>query len=473
MINTPSYLLLSTTGLSINDGSIKLAKLRPTLFGSAVVLEVTEKVVLPEGVIETGYIQDPEKFKVLLKDLKERHKLSFVHATLPEDRVYLFTALIDKVRDEDVRDAVAFILEENVPLELSQAVFDYDIIGEPEPGKLKVVVSVISKRVVDFYTQVMEEVGITPVSFDVESQAISRATIERGDKATQLIINLGSRKTGFYVIEDEVVQFSTTLPKIDASSLKTEIRKILSFWSARSNTEIKKVLLAGAGATDEEIIKGLKELKTEYPLSFSLANPWQERRELIDFASAIGSALASIKNFKFKLMGEEARARAYREYKNRRWATVLGSLAVCLVVALIGSFPAFATSRAKKLEMDERLEALSTNLTEDAPEIARWVKEANHRLAILAPALDDDRPTRQIAAILSLKPTGIRILNIAWNKDENIFNLSGIASDRQALLEFQTLLNNSQRFEKVEVPLSNLAKDRNAPFSIKLKPTKR
>ncbi len=306
---TPEYLTLSTSGIAITDESIHFIQFRHGLVGRGLKLSHYKKIVLPRGVVESGFINNAEKLTTILKEIKERYKLSHIRATLPEERAYLFTATIDKVPPEGLRDAVAFIIEENVPVTLADSVFDFDVLDVPEePNKLKVIVSAISNKVVDFYLPVFEAAGITPVSLDIESQAIARATVALGDKSVQLILNLGKQKTGLYVVEDEIVQFTTTLPYgIDENSthlsdLKTEIKKIFVFWAAHdksssSDHNIKKVLLCGTASLDHSFATSFM---SECPVPYEWVNPWVNLsstpmklpqnlvKEALDYVPAIG-----------------------------------------------------------------------------------------------------------------------------------------------------------------------------------------
>lgn len=312
---TPEYLLLSTSGLVITDESIKFVRLERGLFGHSLSLSRYEKIPLLEGIVQSGFINDAEKLTAILKDLSFRHKFEYIHATLPEERAYLFSATIDKVPAQGLRDAVAFIIEENVPVSLANSVFDFDIVEEfPASNQIKVTASVLSRKVVDFYIQVFEAAGITPVSFDIESQAIAHAIIPKGDKSTQLVINLSALKTGFYVVEDGVVQFTTTLPYGASgespyphlSDLKGEMRKIFAFWSARNTgpdapeRKIEKALLTGAGALKNDFVT---ELMSECPVEYGTALAWTNAeldvatlpkeiyQDSLDYAAAIGVAL--------------------------------------------------------------------------------------------------------------------------------------------------------------------------------------
>src|SRR3989344_716099 len=297
MINVPSYLRLTDSGLSITDSSIKFVTLKQNPLNSELTLKHCEEILLPAGTIQSGFIQNEEGLTKILKDLASRHSLSYVNASLPEERAYIFNATIDRVPEEGLRDAVAFIIEENAPVSLANSVFDFEVMENVESNdKINVTVSVISKKVVDFYLQVLGKVGITPISFDLESQAIARAIIPNGKKSVKLIIDLGREKIGYYVVRDGVVQFTTTLA--NDSNLKTEMEKILTFWSSRSpNTPIESVLVSGVRSSLDTLIEELKSLT---PLPLTLAEPWTNVTHLanvpfacepLNIVSAIGAAI--------------------------------------------------------------------------------------------------------------------------------------------------------------------------------------
>lgn len=309
---TPEYLTLSTSGIAITDEYVHFIQFRHGLVGSGLRLAHYEKVPLPLGTVEAGFINDAAKLTAVLADLAHRYSLSYVRATLPEERAYLFTTTIDKVPAEGLRDAVAFIIEENVPVTLADSVFDFDVLSAgDEAEKLRVAVAVLSNKVINFYLPVFEAAGITPVSFDIESQAIARAVVPKGDKSPQLILNLEKMKTGFYVVEDEVVQFTTTLKygtgkgHTHLMDLKTEIKKIFAFWaahdkSASADHNIKKVLVCGEGSLDKGFVT---ELMSESPVPYEFANPWTNlsgtlgklppelTKDTLEYAPAIGLAI--------------------------------------------------------------------------------------------------------------------------------------------------------------------------------------
>lgn len=312
---TPEYLLLANSGIVITDASVKFVQFTRGMLKSALHLAHFKRIPLPDGVVQSGFINDPDKLISILKNLSRRYGLQYVYATLPEERAYLFTATIDKVPEEGLRDAVAFIIEENVPVQLPNSVFDFDVVGElKESNQLKVVVSVISKKVVDFYLQVFESAGITPVSFDIESQVIARAIVPRGDKRAQLIVNLTHKKTGFFIVEDEIVQFTTTLPYGTEESspnsrlddIKAELKKIFAFWSAKADKlglaerKIEKMLICGSGAQNDSLVA---ELEKDCPLTCELVNAWVNApgavsdlpaaflKESLDYVAAIGLVL--------------------------------------------------------------------------------------------------------------------------------------------------------------------------------------
>lgn len=315
----PDYLLLANSGITLTDKSVKFAQFKKTGKG----LELVHFVDMPlnKGAISSGYINDTNEVKKSLEYLKNLYNLRFVRATLPEERAYVFTTEIDKVPYEDLRDTIGFTIEENAPVSLEKSIFDFDIIGKTDGPKIRVAVTVVTYKGTVLYTDVFESAGLSPVSFEIESQVIARAIVPKGDTRTQLIVNLSTEKTGMYIVEDEIVHFTSTTPfgarNIDGAypdihDLKSELRKIFAFWNTRLDPngipvrKIEKILIVGDEATREDFVS---EIMSDIAIEYALANVWVNAlsfeetvpnipfKESLACAAAIGLSLPRKENF--------------------------------------------------------------------------------------------------------------------------------------------------------------------------------
>lgn len=315
----PNFLLMGTSGLTLSDRSAKFAQFKKGSKGLELIHFVD--VPLTKGVITSGFINNTDEVKKALTYLNNLYDIPYVQTTLPEERAYVFTTEIEKVPYEDLRDAVAFTIEENAPVALDKSIFDFDVIGPTTGSKIKIAVTVVTYKGTALYTEVFESAGISPISFEIESQAIARSIVPEGDKRTQLIINLTSEKSGLYIVEDEVVQFTSTIPfgarvldktYPDIHDLKSEIRKIFAFWNTRLNSsgipmrKIEKILFVGEDAAREDFIG---EVMSDMSIEYSLANVWVNAlsfdetvpnipfNESLGCAAAIGLALPRKENY--------------------------------------------------------------------------------------------------------------------------------------------------------------------------------
>lgn len=270
----PGFMLLSMTGISITDDDTRFVELKRGLFGDGFELVHASKNANPKGAVESGLIISPQNLAPVVKRLSEHYGVSYARIVLPEERAYLFTTTIDWVPPEGLRDAVAFIIEENAPVSLAESVFDFEIINsDQKSGEIKLAVSVIPKDIVKSYESFFESVDITPISFELESQATARAVVHREDKRPQLIVNLSLKKTGFYVVEGGVVQFSTTPvfgigadgAYANLADLRAEMRKVITFWNVRTDKhgrpgkKIEQIVLCGHGAGDAVFVAKFME----------------------------------------------------------------------------------------------------------------------------------------------------------------------------------------------------------------------
>ena len=70
------------------------------------------------GTIEAGIVKKAEELAKVLLEIKAKLKSPFVKFAVPDEISYVFTSKVPVVKNKDAREAVSFVLEENVPVGL-------------------------------------------------------------------------------------------------------------------------------------------------------------------------------------------------------------------------------------------------------------------------------------------------------------------------------------------------------------------
>lgn len=233
----PSYVSMPAIGLDISDKSVKLIELVPIRHGFRIGRFATHEI--PAGIIVGGTIAKRDELVELLGKLREEHGLTFVSASLPEEPGYIFTTTVPGVAPEEVRSLLAFKLEEYVPLSPSEAVIDFDIIAGQTGGDQKTVaVSVFPQDIAHEYADLLRDAGLTPVSLEIEAQAIARAVVPKGDVGGCLVVDVGAVRSGITVVGGGAVRFTTTVP-VGGDAVTAAIKAALPQATAAETLSIK------------------------------------------------------------------------------------------------------------------------------------------------------------------------------------------------------------------------------------------
>ncbi|OGG71631.1 hypothetical protein A3A35_00465 [Candidatus Kaiserbacteria bacterium RIFCSPLOWO2_01_FULL_51_21] len=346
----PRLLKMSAIGVDISDRSVKYAKL--TDRNGRHLLRSFGGRPIPKGVIERGTIQQADKLVEILCDLKKESGATLIRASLPEEHAYIFqTSIPEETPLEEIRTTLEFKLEEYVPIPAKDAIFDYEFLL-PSPlvprGQNDVTVSVYSKGIVAGYLDVFHKAKFTPLSFEVEAQAVARAVIKEHDASTYMIVDFGSSRTGIAIFARGALCFTSTVPiggeplsaavrrytdgtdlEVDRvkneqglrqkddkdltlallgaiTVLKDEINKHLIYWDTHKDERgdsmppIDKIILCGGSSN----LAGLSEyLATNLRLPVTIANVWinafsfddvipeLDRPHSLGFATTVGLAL--------------------------------------------------------------------------------------------------------------------------------------------------------------------------------------
>lgn len=177
----------------------------------------------------------------------------------------------------------------------------------------------------------------------------------------------------------------------------------------------------------------------------------------------------------YKLLTEEEKVLIEREYKSRKIVLIEFFLVALLFIGAIGLVPSYIIAVSKEKDANASLAALNQSLSGKTTEdLDTWLKEINTKIKLFAPSQDTDRPYEAFKEIIALKPNGIKINNLSYskNKTDIEFKLEGMAVDRRTLVDFQNSLNTSNKFTSASIPVADLAKDKNIPFDLTLKPKK-
>lgn len=233
----PRFMMLPSVGVDISDTSMKYVQF--TERGSALSLGVWGDIPVPDGVVTRGNVLNKKGLTDVLKTLRQALPTSYIRVSLPEERAYLFETSIERGTPyKDIRGMLEFRMEENVPLSPRDAFFDYEIVEGTEPDEpLRVSVAVYAKDTIQQYYDACCEAGLMPLSFEVEADAIARATIPDDAPGSFLILDFGKTRTGLGIVERGALLYTSTID-IGGSHLSIALRELCG---ARDESEFTRL----------------------------------------------------------------------------------------------------------------------------------------------------------------------------------------------------------------------------------------
>lgn len=172
----------------------------------------------------------------------------------------------------------------------------------------------------------------------------------------------------------------------------------------------------------------------------------------------------------FNLLPKAAKDTIRREYRVRLAAVALFFLSAALVIAALMLLPSWFLSAQKEAAARARADALVRSLSQrSAAGLEQELRTAQQRLNLLsreAPVVSLYELTERIAAG---RPPGVSLESITFSRTpegRRAAFVSGTARDRAALVSFSRSLERARAFEKVDLPLSALAKEKDLIFSL-------
>ncbi len=206
---------LPKIGIDIGSASIKMVELVPA-GKDKWKLAAAASAVVPVGGISGGASNQAAITSSMVKIIKEagmRSKRAVV--ALPEDQISSHVVEMPAMSDNEVEQALQWQVEQYIPIPADQAVWSYQIIRRDQPGNgaggMEVLLAAAAKRLVETYSQVVEQAGLEVVAMETELMATARSVIPGGSPPA-MVVDIGARSTDVGVVLGGQLVFARTIP---------------------------------------------------------------------------------------------------------------------------------------------------------------------------------------------------------------------------------------------------------------------
>lgn len=330
--------------LDIGSNSIKLVQMNQTKRGWEL-LRLGMAELPPEAIVD-GSIIDSMTVTNTIRELVKEHKVKVKDAasSLTGHSVIIKKVSFPAMTEDELSDSIQWEAEQYIPFPITDVNIDFQILGADTDGRgqMDVMLVAVKKDVINDYTNVIKEAGLTPVVIDVDSFALENMMeinypVIPGENVA--MVNVGASITSISVIFGGLTIFTRSIPMggnqfteeiqrqlnvsfkeaedlktgrktgdADASSLPSaietvssnlafEVKRSLDFFLGGSQgSYVNKIYLSGGGSK----VAGLQNLmqeKTSIPVE--MVNPFKnlevprqfDRDELKELAPFFGVAV--------------------------------------------------------------------------------------------------------------------------------------------------------------------------------------
>lgn len=435
---------------------------------------------LPAGIIVDGMLRDEEQYAIALKELfntiSGTHTSSVI-LSIPPQHIWMATLEFPRTLDKrSLTEAIDLYFEFSLPFPKEESYVDWEIIDNDTSSSIqRAVLGAVRKQHIDPYREVLKKEGITAIA--IESHLMSVAHYMDNGCTLFVIVYPSGAHLGAYA--DTVFRFQRFVSwkhirqrkeneESPVSALYDEIRNIIHFLRTETHApfETQNIILVAP----QDFQNSFAEFVARDPMIDFLKNKDDEIRDPAQ-TIARGAAMRGLLPRKddtimsFTLIGTE---KIYEWKRALSFSAFLEKLAIGLSVFFVllytGSLVLVKTlaTRAESRQVAQGVISQdSINVQDEAERFNKTVEE----LSALA-----KRPSRWeklFEHIARLTNPGITITSLSAD-DSSSIKLTGVAANRDALIQFKASINSSHIFQDIELPFTLLITKENLPFRFSL-----
>ncbi|MCP6719498.1 MAG: type IV pilus assembly protein PilM [Patescibacteria group bacterium] len=258
--------------------------------------------------------------KAIIEESKIKSKKAIF--SIPDFSTFFTTFKLPPMSSTEIPQAVRSEAMRHVPVPLGEVTLDWQLLSkvtDQATKDLEVLLVTVPNEVINQYREIAEKLGLELLALEAEVFGLVRALIDRDDKDTVALVDIGARSTTCSIIDKRTLKISHSfdisgndlteriskalsidykkaedlkkkhgilsaeqdlrkgdvkevlLPLIDL--IISEINKVLEGFYSREKKEVKRIILAGG----ESLLPGLLEyLRDYFKKEVKVANPFSK-----------------------------------------------------------------------------------------------------------------------------------------------------------------------------------------------------
>lgn len=433
------------------------------------VVEHVAEVKFPKSVFQNGIVVEPKVLQQSFEQLKQLGKFStsYVSVAVPESFAYTRELQIPVIPLTEVREAVDWKARELFPFPRESMYIDWRLLGQDE-SNLQLSVVAVLKESIDPIVAALHAAGLKPLTVEPDASLLAKIV---GVASPQHAIVTDINRHGALVtlVEGDKAIFTTVVPftqqdtpKSYLDHIKQTLAEVTTFYRQKKVIIEKdvEIVLTGDVASDSwlnELPHPAKILRTP------IRNPAFTKA----YATAVFAGRKPVFSERINVLPDGIKRQHETERKILFYKTLFGRASAVVGAYIVVVAVILGILMLERTENERIIAETSLRIEAQQSQSSRSLLALNGAArSIVALAPFKATPRESLEAFLALIPEDITIQSIEYDDQSLSFSIAGVATDREGLLAFKSILEESPQFTKVILPLAVLELSETIPFTM-------
>jgi|GEM_PF-6010409 Competence protein A. len=448
-------------GLEIADDGFRFSRIKK------VDSDLTVELLFEEKISESDALAGETAITNKLIKFIKQHDLEYVIVSVPANHVYIKTYDFNpNLSSDKVNEAMHLNSDLQLPKKKEDIYCDWMTIGDSETEGKTILLAYILKSYVRSLISKIKNTNLKIIAIESHQLSLARSLKQDKDEVT-LVIERGAALVSFYLIKNHNVIFSQSRPnELIGKNLHKEVDNVINYQDFQGVTVSSLVLI---GPFSEAEIKKLPIKPNSLKLIDELKSV-KDSKWAITLGAALRGAIPRKDDKIISLMSIDTE-QAYHQEKANGTTTLIVSISITLSVFFAGVFlAAWYFMLALQNNYNQRISAWSNTSSESTTSISDKANTFNNLIGQTSALIKKEVAWSKIITEIKNKTTSnIIISNISIPGASTEISITGTAANREAINTLKTSFESSTIFTEINIPLNNLEKKVNIPFSMTFK----